>query len=1126
MLASRSRVGIVTKKRLPYICPECRHNVFLSAFLGHNRRQRLSTPANATRQLRQQRRSFYTLSSCLASLETSQPSQPCIDAFQDITLGAAATTRSSSSPAKNPAVPPNSLIRNHLRAWSAENNKKKRKEADANSDSLPLKRLTVLPNSLFIEEASLADNTLGEDEDVGAGDLPETWEDAVEGGNVPHLDPGDLIWWQPGKYTAGAGRFARSQLAIFLGTLGWQRQYLLLDGRWVVEKSVQQPSPRFKQFASQQEVDQIRKHLPVKPLEMQAADFEVKMGYSFAGDIPSADAETLTTRLARFIDDMSTWRRENLALLDSLYERIADGERHISLSYEQVVTKLLGVKYSEVPPAALFTIYRTLRRKHVAQITILKKTHYPSATVAIMPKRLAQRFDQVCTWAREYQEAAAAAAMGKDVTGALARNPLSSFVAKARRLILKSRALRSPTTIGSLGPSSIQPADLGNGKIPVKDNDETFSEEDKMFLEFLWDCYVRYPPPDNNRNLAIASLILRAIGAYPKLRLDQNMGCLLLQELGTLPPWFLRSDHNVTLEIPGGRASHDLTRIYDEADLFCHRLGLSKTLDHGLLVDSMASLRHSFDHLPVYCIDAGETNVREDGFSIEPSTEIPGAYWIHGHVSHPTAFIDPEHIIAQRALKLTGSVFHNTYVARMVPDSFARTLSLRSGSPAITVSTLLTEAGDVVDIKIRPTTLRNVIHLSNAAVEHILGKPEYEAATLSLGPQAGLPPKSLQQAAPADIEEARTHLSELQMLEKLLLAREESRRRIVAVAPDWEVQGSLSTQSYVHIRGSRFDEESLFRSQQYQGDPSIRITVSRYMRLNRVKEMPQYVTLTALCGDLVAESAGKWFQDRKLPACFFGSSYTADFPPSKLNKLGRGEHAEYPSGKLSSSPIPHVHKSHQVHLWFSNPLRRYPDLMAHWQVDAYLRAEASGAIQPGDPGDSDDKLKLPISKEKVDEFIVEHSPRMYEWAREITRAERRHWITQALFRAFHFREAELPHVWDVNVTSVNSTRTRPDDSGLRGVLLPFNVYAVILASNEGWEKGVKFRSFLPVKLELVDLVRKTVVVRPVGHPSETYTQSGAIHIAPKTHPKPSNDAQSYEAPSSEAARTSEDAEST
>ncbi|OQU99259.1 RNB domain-containing protein [Cladophialophora immunda] len=1111
MLASRSHAGNVTKKRLRYICPECQTNALLSTFFRHNQRKRLQASKPTRLQFRQHGKRFGTLSSSLASLETSQAPAP-VDTFRDITLGPSATPRSSSSSSTNPAVTSDSVIRNHLRAWSAENNKKKRKEADANSDSPKLKRLSVLPNSLFIEEASLADNTLGEDEELGAGDLPEVWEDVVEGGNVPHLDPGDLIWWQPGKYTAGAGRFARSQLAIFLGTLGWQRQYLLSDGRWVVEKSVQQPSPRFKQFASQQEIDQIRKHLPVKPLEMQATDFEVKMGYSFAGDTPSVDSETLITRLAQFIDEMSTWRRENLALLDSLYDRIADEERYISLSYEQVVSKLLAVKYSEVPPAALFTIYRTLRRKHVAQITVLKKTHYPSATVAIMPKRLARRFDQVCTWAREYQEAAASAAMGKDVTGALARNPLSSFVAKARRLILKSRTLRSPTTIGSLGPSSLQATDLENGKIPVKENDEAFTEEDKMFLEFLWDCYVRYPPPDNNRNLAIASLILRAIGAYPKLRLDQNMGCLLLQELGTLPPWFLRSDHNVTLEIPGGRGSHELTRVYDDADRFCHKIGLSKTLDHGLLVDSMASLRQDFGHLPVYCIDAGETNIREDGFSIEPSSEIPGAYWIHGHVSHPTAFIDPEHIIAQRALKLTESVFHNTYVARMVPDSFTRTLSLRSGSPAITVSTLFTEAGDVKDIKIRPTTLRNVIYLSNAAVEYVLGKPEYEAATLSLGPQAGLPPKSLQQAAPADIEKARTHISDLQRLEKLLLAREESRRRSVAVAPDWEVQGSLSTQSYVHITGSRFDEDSLFRSQQYQGDPAIRITVSRYMRLNRVKEMPQYVTLTALCGDLVAESAGKWFQDRKLPACFFGSSYAADFPPAKLNKLARGEHAEYPLGKLSSSPIPHVHKSHQVHLWFSNPLRRYPDLMAHWQVDAYLRAEASGAIQPGDPGD---ELQLPISKEMVDKFILEHSPKMYEWAREISRNERKHWITQALFRAFHFREADLPEVWDVNVTSVNSTRTRPDDSGLRGVLLPFNVYAVILASNEGWEKGVKYRSFLPVKLELVDLVRKTVVVRAVGPPSETYTQSGPIHITPNARSRTSDDAEASDAASSE-----------
>ncbi|EXJ61573.1 hypothetical protein A1O7_02001 [Cladophialophora yegresii CBS 114405] len=1053
MLASRSRAGTLSRSRLPYVCPACQSTALLAAFLLSSRHERRDC---------RQRRSFTSVDRRSASVVTSQLSPDRA----------------------------NSAIRNHLRAWAVKNQKKKQQEAEnAEGDSNKLKRLAALPNSLFIEEASSTDDTLVDDEAAAGDDLVEPWEDGVQAGWHETYAPGDVIWWRPGRHTT----FAKPQLALYLGALGWQRQYMLGDGRWVVEKARGQASPAFKNFASKKEVDQIRQHLPVKPLETSKNDYDMPLGYSFAGDLPAAAAEPLMERFAQLAEAMSTWRRENLALLDSLYDRIADEERYIALQFPEVVTKFLGVDYDKVPPAALLTIFRTLQRKLVSVVAIRKQTYYPSATVTFTPKRLARSFDQVCEWAREYQEAAADAAMGKNVAAALESNPLSAFVAKARRIILKSRALRSPTTIGSLGPSSIQ-GGIIDGKVARQDNEEVFTENDRMFIAFLWDCYIRYPFPDNNRNMAIASLLLRAVGAYPKLRLDANMGRLLLQELGILPPWFLQSDHNITLELPHGRAGPELKRVFNEASEFCEDSGIASTLDPHVLGDSMASLRQDLGDLPVYCIDTGEAVVREDGFSIEPNPEIPGTYWLHGHTAHPTAFIGPDHVMAQRARMLTQGIFHHGRLARMLPDKFCYALSLRSGAPALTVSTLLTEEGNVLDIRVRPTTLRNVIFLSDPAVEHVLDKPKYEAATISLGFKGAVNFESLQQAKPADVDTVKKYLPDIQLLEKLLLAREERRKQEVAVVPDWEIQGSLSSMSYAYIFGSQYDEDDLFRSRQYQGDPAMRIKVSRYMRINRVSEMGKYVTVTALLGDLMSESAAKWFSDRNMPAVFFGSSYAPDYPPERLNNLKRGENADFPMGKFSTTAIEHVHKNHKSHLWVSNPLRRYPDLMALWNVDSYLRAEAAGLVGPGQ---SADKLDLPITREMCEDFIATAGPKMYQWAVQLSRTERLHWVIQALFRAFHFKELELPEVWDLHVSSVVPNKIRPDDSGLRGVLLPFQVFAVVLASKEGWEKGAKKRSFLPVKLELVDIDKQMLVVRVVGPPSDDYTQRGPIDLAPK-----------------------------
>ena len=1065
MLASRTHAGNLSRRRLLYICPECQTRALFPVFRNSIRGKALSSPARTASPTRH----FQTSGRRWASVESSQ------SLHHD----------------------PGAAIRKRLKAWSIENQKKKSQDVEnASGDAHKLKRLAALPNSMFLEDTNSTsakqdeDDAVGEDDALGLGG----YDRFVADWNESH-QPGDLFWWTPGPNT----KFARPQLALNLGGTEWQSNYMLADGRWVVELSRKQNGPNIRKFASQQEVDEIRKHLPNKPLQVKN-DYEMVLSYSFAGDIPQTLAQPLIARFAKLIDSMSTWRRDNLALLDSLYDRIADDEEYLSLPFDDVVTKLLGVEANQVTPAGLLTIFRTLQRKFVSLVVVHRQTYHPLPTVCITPKRLAKRFEHVCTWARQYQESAADTAMGKDVTATLEANPLSLFVAKARRLILKSRTTRSPTSLGSLGPSSIQD-DYVDGELQRTDSDETFTENDRMMIEFLWDCYIRSPAPDSNRNLAIASLILRAIGAYPKLRLDANMGRLLLQELGTLPPWFQQADHDVGLDLPHGRASAEMKRVHAASEEFVGNMlaeqreipGAGLILEPNRLGDSMASLRQDFGNIPVFCIDVDAANIREDGVSIEPNPQIPGSYWIHSHQPHPTAFIEPEHILAQRARLLTQGVYHHGRHVRMLPSRLCLGMSLSPGSAALTLSTLLAEDGQVLDVKLRPTTLRNVIYLSNTAVEELLGKPAYEMATMSIGAGA-FSPQTGQSASLNDMHTARTHLPTIQILKRLLLARDACRKKEVAVAPDWLVVGSLASMAYVSAYGTRHHEDHLFSSKQIRGDPALRISVSRYATMNKVLDMAEHITITSMTTDLTSESAGKWFADRKLPAIFFGTTYTPDWPAERLNQLKSGERAQFPVPRLSSSPHEHVHKSQKAHLWISNPLRRYPDLMAHWNADCYLRAEADGSIEAGH---SAEKLKLPFPVDACDSFITKEAPKMYSWALKGSRTERLHWTTQALFRAFHFKEIELPEVWDVQVTTMIAAKRHPEDSELRGVLLPWGIYAIILSSGQGWEKGTRRHSYLPVKLEQVDMVQLRVVVRVAGPPSDDYTQRGPLKLGAK-----------------------------
>lgn len=1052
MLRTRGYQNSVTTNCLRYICPQCRFSALLAALLPP------------------QRRSFHTRNRQQASLETSKPS---IDSIHDI------PSRFNSD----------TSIRKHLREWGAALEVKKKQEAEKSSgDAHALARLAVLPNSLYTEEPAPS-----LDEDADHENVPDEFFDPFdpgEGRPMPAVfQPGDLLWWYPGNKQPG---FGQAQLVVFLHSTDDESHYLGADGRWLVELTHAQSSPAVPGFASQEEVESIRKHLPVKPLQATSSHSNLSLAYSFTGDVPAAVANPLVHRFAKFVDDMATWRRENMSLLDSLYDHVAEEDTYKSVSFEVLVEKLTGTDYCDVPPAALITIYRTIQRKLTGVIAMRRRIESPTITVSITPKNLANRFDQICEWTREYQECAANAAMGGDVSRALEANPLSAFIAKARRLILKSRTHRSPTTAGRLGPSSVQAG--SEGGVPRVKNDEEFDENDRMFIEFLWDCFVRSPAPTNGRNTSIASLILRAIGAYPKLRLDRQMGCLLLQELGTLPPWYQKIDHDVGKDLPFGKGNADLKRLYQAADHYCHEVkGMHSYEDLDHLDDSMASLRQDLGNLPVYCIDTSSTLTREDGFSIEPHPELPGTYWLHGHVAHLSAYIDPNDIIAQRARRLLGTIAHHNRAVPMVPAILTKSLSFRTGKPALTVSTLINETGDVLDVKIRPTTIRNVIWLDSSAVEHLLGKEEAEYATLTVGDMSSI---SLGPSEPHRredfIEKARKYLPDIKLMEKLVLARDKWRKQQVKVVPNWGVEINILNHRTSSLYGGFYSDDDILQSKQYQGDPIVTLASARYTKRHPISDLPSICTVTDLLGELVSESAGKWFGDRKLPAIFYGNNYVPNFPPERLNKAKRGETMQFPRRLYGSSPVPKVTRCMKTQVYFGNSLRRYADLIALWNADCYLKAEANGLVEPGQPGD---KLELPFSKQMVEDYITHEIPRAYGQLAGYIQAAIQHWYYEAMFRAFHFKEVELPEIWDMHILSLKPI-SQPDDTGLRGVLLPFPLQATLLASEEGWEKNAGRFSFLPVKLELVDIAHRKVMVRAVGPPSDTHTQPGPIQLMP------------------------------
>ncbi|TKA64697.1 hypothetical protein B0A55_11190 [Friedmanniomyces simplex] len=115
------------------------------------------------------------------------------------------------------------------------------------------------------------------------------------------------------------------------------------------------------------------------------------------------------------------------------------------------------------------------------------------------------------------------------------------------------------------------------------------------------------------------------------------------------------------------------------------------------------------------------------------------------------------------------------------------------------------------------------------------------------------------------------------------------------------------------------------------------------------------------------------------------------------------------STALSTSPFKHKIVGLDAYGKVTSPLRRYGDMILHWQIEAALREEArTGRSLVTDKKVEDvDRRFLPFSANVLNTIIVGLQPREKMISRSKSYSEM-FWISQLLFRAHHFGETALP----------------------------------------------------------------------------------------------------------------------
>ncbi|KAF8843724.1 RNB-domain-containing protein [Paxillus ammoniavirescens] len=396
--------------------------------------------------------------------------------------------------------------------------------------------------------------------------------------------------------------------------------------------------------------------------------------------------------------------------------------------------------------------------------------------------------------------------------------------------------------------------------------------------------------------------------------------------------------------------------------------------------DPVEHLRHDFGNLPVYVVDDVGAEELDDGLSVEPIPSEPGAAWIHVHVADPTAVIPPAHIFAQRARQMGSTAYFAHRTWPMLPVSLTQSqLSLgaksQSGQPehVLTFSFKIDSAGNMADYTVRAGLIRNVITVDYDSVDHLLG---------SIKKHETFRPFDLERRSSLCVTDLATeHVDNLRLITEVT-----SRHK----------QRNLNSSNYFYsslpkarititpkpLVGTPIHSPTPFH---FLGFPSLTYEVVGQQMQDSGSRMVISECMKAAC-----RVASRWSFDNGLPMLRRSSKSPVCLgDPQALEKLlamrdpaGYVDFYAVQKSKLYIPPVEHrlepaMHWSMGIpdgegYIRVTSPLRRYNDLVAHWQIKhALLHPRTTTPLfSPG--------------------WLTEYAPEIKKKEKESKRAEQSH----------------------------------------------------------------------------------------------------------------------------------------
>ena len=340
--------------------------------------------------------------------------------------------------------------------------------------------------------------------------------------------------------------------------------------------------------------------------------------------------------------------------------------------------------------------------------------------------------------------------------------------------------------------------------------------------------------------------------------------------------------------------------------------------------DSMQQLRRDLTHLHVYTIDDISTTEIDDGLSIETLSDGGKRIWIH--IADPTRWLEPESVLDRDARKRGTSVYLPTGVIPMFP------IELAAGPMSLIQSKVCHAMSFAVDLDESGA-------IANYEIVASLVKPNYR-----------LTYEDVEEMLQLGVEDDLERLADYARLRK-----------------KWRVaQGAIE----IHLPDTTVKVDS------QNGD---RLTLE-------LMEDTFSRQLVAEMMILAGEVAAKFAQTHNIPIPYRYQEQPELPPLDTLMQLPSGPVREFAicrcmtKGLLGLYASRHAGLGLDAYAQVTSPIRRYSDLLAHWQIKAFLRNEP-----------------LPFTAEMLTAILQAIDPAIWD-ANQVEKQSVRYWSLEYLRR--------------------------------------------------------------------------------------------------------------------------------